>query len=139
MRTIALLPLALIACGPPSYEVRNESARPLPANVDAYVESAVAWWGADTSALDGWTIVVRDNPALCGVYGNAPAIGCTTWHTKTIEVQIFTAVCVVDALPALGHEIGHAVLGPPSGRHEDPRWPDDDARLAEIAAEVCAP
>jgi hypothetical protein len=142
---LASLALLLAACAPceGDYTVGGacivegsltpDQAEAARAQLPTLLPLASKWWGGDIHSLDGWTVTFRDSLTCL-----APDSGCTSWREQTIDVVVSgPSPCVLDLAPALAHEVGHAVLGPPSGRHEDPRWQQGDAMVADLRSLSC--
>lgn len=104
-----------------------------PERMESALRAALAYWGADERALEGWAISFHVD-LQCD--GEAVA-GCTWFGNRTIQLRTFGVGCFEAS--AIIHEVGHAVLGTDS--HEDPRfWCADGAwRFDEEIALMRAP
>jgi hypothetical protein len=88
------------------------------------IERSTAYWGALPSALDGWTIVVHEDP-FC--YGMPDKAGCV--YPGLNEIHLKPKPCDAWMLP---HEIGHVVEPGGDPAHWAGGWDTvdrDEARL----------
>jgi hypothetical protein len=91
-----------------------------PARMEVALHAALAYWGADESAIAGWAISFEPD-LICD--GEAVA-GCTWFGHRTIQLRTWGPGCFEST--AIIHEAGHAVLG--TDAHDDPRfWCSDGA------------
>lgn len=111
---VAAAAFLLLACGGPENLEPAVAAAPLvvtaPSDAKkAWAEKAAAiaaqHWGG---SIDGWTLEMMDHEPRYGVGG------------LTFEDRKLMQVGEDEALHALPHEVGHAVIGDP--KHLDPRW-----------------
>jgi hypothetical protein len=85
--------------------------------IDRQMDSALQYWNAPASALDGWAIEYTAGEVPCPT---ALGSGCTWWDddVKTIVIQTLDVDCPETA--QLVHEIGHVLHHDPD--HSGPWW-----------------
>lgn len=77
------------------------------------VEESLHYWGADWSAVSGWSILVQDQMI------DGYAMGRSYMNSREIVVSTEWAKDCVEQSP-IPHELGHAIIYDPG--HVDARW-----------------
>lgn len=124
---LAAAALTLVACGAPPFRIEVRTISPVVVGhedeVRATAEEAARWWGGDSGDLDGWVMVLTDEP-LDGV---CERVACAKMRERRIYIDCRvlgdddTGRATLRFL--IRHEVGHAVLPyDPDGQHRSPRW-----------------